>query len=80
MNCGIQTIFYIAVFYIPKSFVEKHLYCIHELGSGTTKPIKTWVISVLGVWKIGLWKRAIHAIKERWAMHYGSREEEIANS
>lgn len=60
--------------------MEKHPHCIHELESGTTKPIKTWLISVLGVWKIDLWKRAIHAIKDREAMHYGSREEEIANS
>lgn len=52
---------------------------MHELGAAATKPIKTWLISVLEVWKRGTWKRAIHAVKERWTMHGGSREEEIGS-
>lgn len=53
---------------------------MHKLEARATKPIKTWLISVLEVWKIGIWKRAIHAIKERGTIHCGNKEKETANS
>lgn len=76
---SVLTLLYI-LFYIPKSFIQKHPHYMHEFEAGATKLIKTWLISVLEIWKIGIWKRAISAITDKWTMCHGSREEEIANS